>query len=127
MKGPARPDAAWLRAWWPALAWAGVIWWASSLVVTPDMYPTVRGGDKLFHAGEFLVYGYLMARGAWLRRWSTTRSEWHRIMAVVLITAVIDEWHQAFVPFRHADALDAAVDLLGGALGALGFARDHRA
>lgn len=94
--------------------------------MTPETYPTIRGGDTLFHAGEFLVYGYLVARGAWLRRWSTTRSEWHRIMAVVLITAIVDEWHQAFVPFRHPNLLDAAVDGFGGMLGSLGFTQDAR-
>ena len=127
--GPPRPSpdgTPWWQAWLPAGLWAVVIWTASSLVITPGMYPPVYAGDTIFHGGEFFVYGYLWQRGASLRRWPSGWHGWGLVMAVVVATALTDEWHQAFVPSRHPDLMDALADAGGGALGVLGFLVDRR-
>ena len=121
-----KPLAGWW-AWGPSAVWAGVIWAASSLVIMPGMYPSLRGGDALFHGGEFFVYGFLLQRGAEHRRWPSGWRSGVRLMAVIVVTALVDEWRQAFVPSRHPGLMDAIVDGAAGALGLLGALRGRRA
>ena len=112
--------AAWWGAWGPACLWAVVIWYASSLIIVPGMFPPIRHGDKLFHGGEFCVYGYFVCRGVVQRRWPVHWRAWVVVM-IVALTAALDEWHQAFLPTRTPDVLDGLTDLAGGIVGLMGF------
>lgn len=79
------------------------------------------GADKWAHA---ITYATLAA--AWLRalaggRWegvTAGRVAWAAIAAVAY--GVTDEWHQAFVPGRSADAIDLVADAVGAGLAAGG-------
>ena len=102
-------------AWGPAVLWAGVLFLLSS---TPDLpgvswIDRIPAGDKLVH---FAIYAVLGTALAWGHRLD------HRVphAALVLVAALYgasDEWHQSFVPGRHASAVDWLADLGGAAVG----------
>lgn len=97
-----------------------MIWYASSITVAPDLYPTLWQGDKLFHAAEFFVYGYLLRRGALRRAWPSGWAGGVRLAALVMLTAALDEWHQGCVPTRQPEGWDWVVDVGAGVAGLLG-------
>jgi len=76
--------------------------------------------DKLLHAGEYAVLGFLCARAVF----GTARQ--HHRQHIVLLVALFcflygctDEYHQLFVAGRAASLADALADGIGGTLGAL--------
>ena len=89
------------------------------------MFPQIRYGDKLFHGGEFFIYGYFIQRGAFRRRWWDGWQGLALVMAVIVLTGLTDEWHQAFVPTRTADLYDFLVDLYAGGVGLLAYRWDR--
>ena len=101
-------------AWGPAVLWAAVLFFLSSLSDPPQPESfQLPGLDKVAHFGMYAVLGALLARG---REAGGTPSH----AAVLLLGAlygVSDEWHQSFVPGRQVSALDWAADLAGLAAG----------
>lgn len=123
------------RYWLPPLLWSAVILLASS-----DLFSAPHTGSLLetlltslglrlspqtlawVHmairkAGHLTVYGILGA--LYFRAMRAGRSpEWQRrwaVTAVVLATviAVLDEWHQTYVPSRTGSATDVLIDAAG--------------
>ena len=113
------------QRWWrtaPVIAATLLIYWVSSI---PDATPPDLGfewQDKVFHATAYLVYGVAMflAVWAWARTRSTTSILWIGGILAALY-AVADEWHQSFVPGRHATLDDAVADIVGICLAAFLF------
>ncbi len=71
--------------------------------------------DKLFHFGEYAVFGLLLRR-AFLQqggRAGAHAAAWALSAAVVY--GALDEIHQAFVPGREAELGDLAADACGAA------------
>ena len=109
----------------PALLWAGVIYYASSIPGARLPRIVIALNDKVLHTGTFFVLGLFLARALTPR--SSKSGENSRIFAFRLIVATIlvalygalDEMHQAFVPGRTVDIKDAAADAIGGILAAL--------
>ena len=104
---------------WGALAgWAACVWLVSSRSDPRSDVPLPWDvPDKLAHAAEFAVGGYL-ARAAF----STVRMAASPALAAVLACAAwgfVDEVHQGFVPGRTTDPWDLAADVTGAALGVL--------
>jgi VanZ family protein len=123
------PD--WLRAWWPALLWAAVIFTAStdsfssentSRVIEPLLRWLVPGISaaslevahhfirKAAHFSEYFIFFLLLYRG--LRG---IRRGWHLSWALLAWFiaagyAALDEVHQSFVASRGASAWDALLD-----------------
>ena len=95
-----------LLAWLPAAAWAGLIYWLSSLPTVPA--PEVPYIDKVAHFGAYGVLGALLAFAA-------HRSRVPLAAAVVLgvLYGASDEIHQMYVPGRSADVLDWCADAAG--------------
>ena len=93
-------------AWLPATAWAGLIFWLSSLPTVPA--PEVPYIDKVAHFGAYAVLGALLAFAA-------DRSRTPLAAAVLLgvLYGASDEVHQMFVPGRSADVLDWCADAAG--------------
>jgi VanZ family protein len=97
----------------PVLAYAGLIFFLSSIPKFPDFLPTFSGFDKIVHFGEYFLLGWLLCR--WL---SAEESPWVKRRALSLTLAlgilygISDEWHQSFVPGRDASFWDAAIDAL---------------
>jgi VanZ family protein len=136
------PDAGVAARWTPVLAWATLIFIAStswftgphteSMIVPllawlfpradPHTLATLHAIiRKLGHFTEYLILGLLISRA--LRDARGWRLE-HALMAVALATvyAVSDEVHQRFVPGRTAAAGDVAIDALGAFVGQVAIA-----
>jgi VanZ family protein len=109
------------RYWLPLAAYAGLIFYLSSLS-HPEVYVpslVMELGDKILHAIEYGVLGilfYRVFRHA-AGRWSTG----HALLLAIAASAIYgltDELHQAFVPLREADGWDLLMDALGAGIGA---------
>ncbi len=105
-----------LYLWLPLLAWMGLIFYLSA---QPDLpHPDAGWADLLVssgaHAFVFGVLAWLWARA--LGGYPHARS-W--ALALTLLYALSDEFHQAFVPGRSPDPLDLLCDGCGAVLGLL--------
>ena len=99
-----------------ALSWAGVIYYLSSQpgTDTPMLFPLQ---DKLLHAIVFAILGFL-GMGA-LEAAAHGYHAWQVWLVASLVTlyALLDEFHQRFVPGRTVDIYDVMADIFGGLLG----------
>lgn len=105
----------------PALAWAAVIFFASS--IPGPQFPKLAHlvSDKIIHAVIYFVFGLLIYR-AFAPRENPDEFVWRRVIfsvALVVIYGVSDEFHQGFVPGRTKDILDASADAIGGLVSAV--------
>lgn len=77
-------------------------------------------GDKIMHAGEYLLLGLLLVRAlrATLR---VSRPLFAAMITIglVLLVGASDEYFQSFVPGRQCDIFDLLADVLGGAIAQL--------
>ena len=69
--------------------------------------------DKLAHALEYGLLGFLLARGL---------GRWEGAVALAVLYGLSDELHQSLVPGREAAAGDLLADAVGALIGAF-FAR----
>jgi VanZ family protein len=104
------------RYQFPAIAWAAVIFYASSLPASklPKFALTIN--DKVIHGTIFFVLGLLVYRALEPRVKSITFS-WKRFLIAILAVVAygfLDEFHQGFVPGRSVDIKDATADAVGG-------------
>lgn len=109
-----------VRAWLPAVLYMAGIFILSSLPLHPpgiDQFPL---HDKGVHMLEYAGLGLLLAH-ATIRTWPSRA--WWRVAAVAVLIGVawgvLDELHQALVPHRQADILDAAADTVGTTFGVM--------
>jgi VanZ family protein len=64
---------------------------------------------KIAHFTEYAILGLLAARAFW------SSKRWFFISAVLIVVyALIDEYHQSFVPSRTASVFDSLIDMAGG-------------
>ncbi|MET0552565.1 MAG: VanZ family protein [Vicinamibacteria bacterium] len=73
--------------------------------------------DYLSHAAAYLVLAALWCWGLARGGAPTLRIALAAVLASALYGAT-DEWHQSFVPGRHAEARDVRNDTVGAAVGA---------
>ena len=111
------PDAGLLspgRRWALALAYLGLVHLTSSFAPGPTGFIPLAGVDKLVHLCEFGALALVFWRPV---RDAAPRHPELRVAAVlflfVTVNGVLDEFHQSFVPGRHASWADAAADALG--------------
>lgn len=121
--------------WLPAVLWMFLVLGASNSAFSaqhtgPILLGIIRslfGGvdPGTFNTVHFLIrkiahfveYGILSA--LWFRAWYGVRSGASRLhsllpaMAMTLVVAIADEWHQAFVPSRTSSPRDVLLDLSG--------------
>jgi VanZ family protein len=121
----------------PVVAWVGLIFFAStgnlsgentSLVVRPVLlwlFPGITETAllrahllirKAAHFTEYAVLALLAARAflsssrpALRRRWAASA------LSLVVVCALLDEYHQTFVPARGGTVYDSMIDAAGGA------------
>ena len=131
---------AWLRAWWPALIWAGIIFSMSTDTFSAEhtgrvlekllhwLVPSLTRHQfhlihylirKSAHFSEYFVFCLLLFRGVrgdrqgW--RWTWGLTAWFCAAGY----SMLDEVHQAFVASRTASPYDSLLDSIG-ALAAMG-------
>ena len=97
-----------------SLLWMGLIFFLSA---QPDLpHPQTGWLDLLFSsAAHFIMFGVLAVLWAWALGWG--RYGWLVSLALTLLYALSDEFHQSFVPGRHADPFDLVCDALGAVAG----------
>jgi len=124
----------WLRAWWPALLWAAVIFTMSTDTFSAQhtayffepivrwFKPDVTGHQfeiihhyirKTAHFTEYFVFCLLLYRGirgaraGWRWTWGLTA------LFIAFSYSALDEVHQAFVASRQASPYDSLLDSVG--------------
>jgi VanZ family protein len=125
---------AWLRAWWPAIAWAGVIFTLSTDSFSSEHTATVLSFfvkwlfphltedqfnfihhiiRKSAHFTEYFIFCILIYRGV---RGDRKGWRWTWGIAALSVAAgysIMDEIHQAFVISRTASPYDSLLDSIG--------------
>jgi len=70
---------------------------------------------KLAHFTEYAILGFLAARAFRTSPHPAIKQRWFWIcIALVVIYALLDEYHQSFVPSRTASIHDSLIDMAGG-------------
>jgi len=128
------PEWSWLRAWWPAVVWACVIFTLSTDAFSAQhtasifepllrwLLPKMTGEQfdsihylirKSAHFTEYFIFCLLNYRGVRAGRMGW---RWTWGLAALFCAAgysVLDEVHQAFVASRTASAYDSLLDSAG--------------
>jgi VanZ family protein len=70
---------------------------------------------KFGHFLEYAILGLLAARAFDGSSLAGTRNRWFLVSGILVVSyALLDEYHQSFVPSRSASGLDSLVDMAGG-------------
>ena len=70
---------------------------------------------KIAHFTEYALLGILAARAFRTSPNPTTKSRWFVVsLALIVIYALVDEYHQSFVPARTASIFNSLIDISGG-------------
>jgi VanZ family protein len=82
----------------------------------PESLAVVHGVTrKLAHFAEYAVLGFLAARAFRTSPGPRLRGRWFLVSVVLIVSyALIDEYHQSFVPSRTASVVDSLIDIAGG-------------
>lgn len=102
-----------LYLWLPVVAWMGLIFYLSA---QPDLPQThTHWADLILSAtAHAILFGVLAV--LWARALGGRRRGLLLAFALTMLYALLDEFHQTFVPGRHADPWDLLFDGLGAAL-----------
>ena len=130
-----------LKSWLPALLWMALIFTASTDLMSTEhtsrflvpflrwLKPDISGATiaqihflirKGAHLTEYAILAVLLWRAFRLRAAGVRGSLWPQAtlaLAVAIIFAATDEYHQAFVASRGAAPIDVLLDSCGAALG----------
>ncbi|HEX4544196.1 MAG TPA: VanZ family protein [Candidatus Acidoferrum sp.] len=133
-KTPAPRSLAWLRAWWPAILWAAVIFFMSTDTFSAEhtasvMEPILRWVRPGITKTQFEAVHYLIRKSAHFSEYFIfclfiyravrgERKGWRwtwGFMALFCAAgySALDEIHQAFVASRTASAYDSLLDSVG--------------
>jgi len=70
---------------------------------------------KIAHFTEYAILGFLAARAFRTSPRAAIRGRWFLICATIIVVyALLDEYHQSFVPSRTASLFDSLIDMSGG-------------
>jgi VanZ family protein len=70
---------------------------------------------KIAHFTEYAILGFLAARAFRTSSRPAIRDHWFLISAgLIVVYALVDEYHQSFVPTRTASIFDSLIDMAGG-------------
>jgi VanZ family protein len=112
------------RFWVPLVAWMGLIFFLSAQPDLPHLKSSwadllISGGAHAFLFGVLAVL--------WTRVLGQRPSRMLAAFGLTMVYGLSDEFHQAFVPGRHPDALDLLFDACGALLGLSAWALWQRA
>lgn len=78
---------------------------------------------KAAHLTEYAILAWLAARAFIASSHEFLRKRWFLIaLLLIMIHALMDEYHQSFVPLRTGSIWDSIIDIAGGLLALVGFA-----
>jgi VanZ family protein len=103
----------------PALTFYLLIFLLSSSHISVDL--DIGHLDKVGHFLEFGLMGFLLAIGFFNALSVSSSTKFVLTLGSGLILAILDEFHQWFVPFRNSDLKDILADAAGLILGILVF------
>lgn len=103
-----------LNAWLPLVAWMGLIFLLSAQSRFPQT-ETFWVDALLGHGAHIFVFGVLAV--LWVRALGNRPWAWPAALALTMLYALSDEFHQSFVPGRCMDPWDLLLDGIGAALG----------
>ena len=70
---------------------------------------------KIAHFTEYAILGFLAARAFRTSPRPAMRNRWFLISATLIVVyALVDEFHQSFVPSRTGSVFDSLIDMAGG-------------
>jgi VanZ family protein len=70
---------------------------------------------KIAHLTEYAILAYLAARAFRTSQRPAISERWFLIcVTLIVVYALIDEFHQSFVPSRTASLYDSSIDIVGG-------------
>jgi VanZ family protein len=82
---------------------------------------------KLAHFTEYAVLGILSARAFASSANDFVQRHWFQVALLLIVAyALLDEFHQSFVPSRTASIYDSAIDVAGGLTALLVFRVWHK-
>jgi len=83
---------------------------------TPETLLVIHGVTrKLAHFMEYALLGILAARAFRGSPRPSLRARWFLVsLGLVVVYALLDEYHQAFVPSRTGTIYDSLIDIAGG-------------
>jgi len=100
--------------WWPSLLIMGVIFLASS---TPGKeMPSFGLADTLIKKGGHMTGYFLLTLSALRGIHQSGKKASALAMALALLYAISDEFHQTFIPGRHPSTFDVLIDMTGAGL-----------
>lgn len=108
-----------IKYWLPVIVYAGLIFHISS-VPGEDIPALFFGQDIIFHFFEYAGLAFLIKRA--LKEYSFGKDNLRRLFWVclfVIIYAILDEFHQQFVPNRSSSFSDIVIDGMGSVLGGI--------
>jgi hypothetical protein len=109
-----------LRQWIPFIVWVALIFVVSSIPrLSGEVFGMPRGSDKAAHFIEYAILAFLFYRGERGERWRMGVPAWLLVIAAGLAIALIDEYHQRYIPGRDSNILDLAADAAGIVSGTL--------
>ncbi len=78
---------------------------------------------KAAHFTEYAVFGVLAHRAFFASSHAFLRRSWFWIgILLIVVYALLDEYHQSFVPSRTASIYDSLIDVVGGLSALIAFA-----
>ena len=82
---------------------------------------------KVAHFSEYAVLGLLSARAFSSSANNFMQRHWFQVALLLIVAyALLDEFHQSFVPSRTASIYDSAIDVSGGLTALLVFRAWHK-
>jgi VanZ family protein len=112
-----RSGSNFIRFWFPAFIYSGIIFIASSIPDVRTPLPEFEF-DKLLHVIEYVPFGFLVVRamrGTWASMAGKTLGGW--VVLLSFLYAASDEYHQLFVHGRDIGGFDLVADTVGGIMG----------
>ncbi|MCX6565507.1 MAG: VanZ family protein [Candidatus Aminicenantes bacterium] len=101
-----------IRFFLPAALYYGLIYFLSDQPQIPISF-VFPLQDKFFHFVIYAGFGVCLLYGLARIDRLGTRRRLGTLVVIGVLAAGLDEFHQAYVPGRNADIVDAAADVLG--------------
>ena len=107
----------------PLVLWCALVWFLSDQSDPSDVISLgLELPDWAYHFIEYAVGGVLAGLAL---RGREPRHDALLALGFCALYALLDEWHQSFVPGRDSSGTDVAADLAGAYVGVLRAASEH--